>query len=58
MISLNQNPIDKIKQVKAKKTKKFALRKLCIVKTPVVVKLSKDMDVFNGHGEGDTRWKG
>jgi hypothetical protein len=32
-----------------------ALAKLCIVKTPLVVNVNRDIQVNNGQGEGDTK---
>lgn len=44
--------------IKAKSNEYPAYSKLCIVKTPEVVKVNKLMQVNIGQGEGDTRWKG
>ena len=35
-----------------------ALLKPCIVNTPEVVKVNNDIHVYNGQGEGETKWKG
>jgi hypothetical protein len=40
------------------KKKLDAPAKLCIDNAPVVVKDHKLILVFNGQGEGDTKWKG
>ena len=32
--------------------------KLCIDKAALVVKFNKQILVYNGQGEGDTKWKG
>ncbi len=32
--------------------------KRCIDNAPFTVKLNKDILVYKGHGEGDTKWKG
>jgi hypothetical protein len=34
---------------------RFACVKPCIVDTPLVVKANKLKDVYNGHGEGETK---
>lgn len=52
-MSLNHKDILEITQINANNKKYFALTKLCIVKTPVQVKLNKDIQVFNGQGLGD-----
>ena len=44
--------------IKAKSNEYPAYSKLCIVKTPEVVKVSKLIQVYIGQGEGDTKWKG
>ena len=56
--SLNQNDIDDTKAIKAKYNTKFALKKPCIVNTPVVVTVNNEMQVSIGQGEGETRWNG
>ena len=38
--------------------KSCAKEKLCIVKTPDVVRAKRDIHVKIGQGEGETRWKG
>ncbi len=55
IMSLNHKDILEITQINANNKKYFALTKLCIVKTPVQVKLNKDIQVFNGQGLGDTK---
>ena len=47
-----------ITSVNAEGNKYPAWEKLCIVKTPEVVKVNKLMQVKIGQGEGDTKWKG
>ncbi len=37
---------------------KFALLKPCIVNTPLVVNVNNAIQVYKGHGDGDTKWKG
>ncbi len=32
--------------------------KLCIDNAVLVVKINKDKLVYNGHGDGDTKWNG
>lgn len=44
--------------MKAKSNEYPACSKLCIVKTPEVVKVNRLIQVYIGQGEGDTRWKG
>ena len=34
------------------------LLKLCIDNAPLVVNINKEILVYNGQGEGDTKWKG
>ena len=46
------------KQKKASIKKYFALLKPWIVNTPELVKVNKETQLYNGQGEGDTRWKG
>lgn len=36
----------------------MALKNPCILNTNVVVRVNKDILVFNGQGEGETKWKG
>ena len=55
IISLNHKDIDSIKQVKAANRKKLPFEKLCMVYTPVVVRLSKDIQLLMGHGDGETK---
>lgn len=57
-MSLNQNDIEDINEIKAKNKKLYALEKPCIVNTPVVVRVNKLIQVYNGQGEGDTKWNG
>jgi len=56
--SLNQKDIDNTKFKNAKNKKYSALLNPCIDKTPIVVKLSNEILVFNGQGDGETKWKG
>jgi hypothetical protein len=44
--------------INAKVRKYSAWLKPCIDNTPVVVKVNRDIEVYIGQGEGDTRWKG
>ena len=56
--SRHQKDIDNIRETKAKIKKIDTLLNVCIVNTPLHVKVNKDTHVKIGHGEGDTRWKG
>ncbi len=56
--SLHQKDIDNIKLARAIYKKYIALENPCIVSTRDVVKVNKDILVFKGQGDGDTRWKG
>jgi hypothetical protein len=53
--SLNQNDIEETTNIKAKPKKYSALLKLCIDNTPLVVKVSIEIQVYTGQGEGDTK---
>nr|YP_009254349.1 hypothetical protein A8V03_gp13 [Trichoderma gamsii]ANC73534.1 hypothetical protein Triga.p.15 [Trichoderma gamsii] len=57
-ISLNHKAIDEITVNKAIKKNIWLLLKRCIDNAPFTVKLNKDILVYKGHGEGDTKWKG
>jgi hypothetical protein len=56
MTSLHHKTIEYIKVIKANSANKLELLKPCMVKTPVVVKVSKEIQVKIGQGDGDTRW--
>jgi len=56
--SLNQKDIEDIKVINAKNKKYLALLKPCIVKTPVVVSVKSEIQVYIGQGEGETKWNG
>ena len=56
--SRHQNVIEEISEIKAKIKKLPEILKLCIVNTPVVVNVNKEREVYIGHGDGDTKWKG
>ena len=58
IISLNQNYIDNINNIIDTIKPFIELLKLCIVKTPELVKVNNTMLVLSGQGEGDTKWKG
>jgi hypothetical protein len=58
IISLNQNDIDNIRDVILKNKFLSAWAKPWKDNAADVVKLIKLMDVYHGHGEGDTKWKG
>ena len=58
VISLNQNVIVVVNSTKDDKRKKLILTKLCTIRTPVSVKLNKDILENRGQGEGKTKWKG
>ena len=53
--SRHQKDIDKITVKKAIAKKAYALLKLCIVNTPVVVNTNKAIQVNKGQGEGETK---
>jgi len=53
--SLNHKPIEYITEIKAIKNITYAYWKLCIDRTPEVVKVNKVRLVVIGQGEGDTR---
>ncbi len=55
-MSLNQNDIVEIREVKAKSKKRLAQAKPCIVKTPDNVSVNKLILLYNGQGDGDTKW--
>lgn len=57
-MSLNHKAIDAITVNKAIKKNIQLLLKRCIDNAPFTVKLNKDILVYKGHGEGDTKWKG
>jgi len=50
--------MEDIKVNSAKNTKYLLLLKPCIVKTPVVVSVKSDIQVYIGQGEGETKWNG
>ena len=54
-ISLNQNDIDNIKDVKLKNKLFSAQANPWNDKTADVVRLNKLIEVYKGHGEGDTK---
>ncbi len=58
IISLNQNDIESITDNKPKNTKSCAEKNPCIVSTPDVVSTKRDIEVYIGQGEGDTKWNG
>jgi len=58
MTSLNQNDIEETTKIKAKVKKYSAWLNPCIDNTPLVVNVNKDILVYRGQGEGDTKWKG
>jgi hypothetical protein len=58
IISLNQNDMDKIKEVKLNNRLYSAKAKPWNDKTADVVRVNKLIDVYKGQGEGETRWKG
>jgi hypothetical protein len=53
--SRHQKDIDSITDIKADVKNKFALLKPCIVNTPLVVNVNNAIQVYKGHGEGDTK---
>ena len=55
MISLNKNDIEKITNKNAKVKAICTDENPCIVRTPVKVSVSREIQVNIGHGEGDTR---
>jgi hypothetical protein len=56
IISLNQNDMDKIKEVKLNNRLYSAKAKPWNDKTADVVRVNKLIDVYKGQGEGETRW--
>jgi len=58
MTSLHQKDIESIRETNPKYKKTDSPLKVCIVKTPLQVKVNKDTQVKIGHGEGETKWKG
>ena len=56
--SLHQNDIDNINAVKLNIILYSALANPWNDKTADVVRLNKQIDVYKGQGEGDTKWKG
>ena len=58
MISRNQNDIEAITHISANIKKYSALLNKWKDNTPPVVKENKLALVYNGQGDGDTRWKG
>lgn len=53
--SRHQNDIDNTRLIIANKTKTLELLKPCIVNTPLVVKVNKEIQVYNGQGDGETK---
>jgi hypothetical protein len=58
IISRNQNDIDNTKHRKLKAKIYSALANTWKDNTADVVRLNKLIDVYKGHGEGETKWKG
>ncbi len=58
IMSLNQNDIENIKESRANANITFTKGNPCIVRTPEQVRVSKDIEVKIGHGEGGTKWNG
>ncbi len=58
IISRNQNDIDNTKVKKANVRKYSELLNPWKDKTPEVVRVNKLILVYNGQGEGETKWKG
>jgi hypothetical protein len=54
-MSLNQKDIELTNKNKAKYTKIYALEKLCIDKAVLVVNENREILVYKGQGEGDTK---
>jgi hypothetical protein len=57
-MSLNHRVIDATNVAKATKKNIWLLLKRCIDNAAFTVKENKDILVYSGHGEGDTKWKG
>jgi hypothetical protein len=55
MTSLHHNVIEKTRDNNASIKKVSALLKLCMVKTPLVVKVNKAIQVYKGQGDGETK---
>jgi hypothetical protein len=58
MISRNQNDIDDTTKNREEYNNMYAKVKLCIDKAVLAVNESKDILVYIGQGEGETKWKG
>ena len=58
IISRNQKDIDKITHVNDKNKNNPALLNKWNDNTPEVVRENRLILVYNGQGEGDTKWKG
>lgn len=56
--SLHQSAMELISDIKAIVKKVLPWLNPCIVDTPLVVNVNKEIPVQMGQGEGDTRWKG
>jgi hypothetical protein len=58
MISLNHKNIDITTNAIEMKNTIYPLLNICIDNAPFTVKVNNDILVYNGQGEGDTKWKG
>jgi len=56
--SLNQNDIEQITDTTAKVNENSPELNPCMFKTAEVVSVNIETQVYNGQGEGDTKWKG
>lgn len=56
--SRHHKAMDKTTVTKADIKNVLAWVNECIVNTPLVVKVNNAIDVYNGQGDGDTKWKG
>lgn len=56
IISLNQKDIVETREVKANSKNIPAQIKPCMVKTPDNVTVNKLILLYNGQGDGDTKW--
>lgn len=57
-MSRNHSDIEYINVISARNKTVPALENECIVNTPDVVKVNKLIELYNGQGEGETKWKG
>jgi len=56
--SRHHRDIEEISVTRAKDKNISALLKPCIADTKLVVNVNNEIQVYNGQGDGDTKWKG